>query len=108
MILGNFFYAPRPFVNDPNTHLLYPHKTNSSFPSNHSIGSMSIALGLNRYNKLIGIIGIILSLLIGFSRVYVDHHYPQYVLASFVIVIILNILYVKFLSKTVKIILGTI
>ncbi|MGG5460966.1 phosphatase PAP2 family protein [Clostridium sp. B9] len=56
----------------------------------------------NTINKLIGIIGIILSLLIGFPRVYVGHHYPQHVLASFVIVIILNILYVKFLSKTVK------
>lgn len=102
MIIGHFYYTPRPFVNDPNANLLYPHKPNSSFPSDHSIGSMSIALGLNRYNKILGTIGVLLSILMGISRVYVGHHYPQHVVASFVIVIIMNVIYVKFLSKSVQ------
>ena len=63
---------------------------------------MSIALGLNRYNKALGTICVILSILIGISRVYVGHHYPQHVVASFLIVIILNVLYIKFLSKSVQ------
>ncbi|MDZ4992497.1 phosphatase PAP2 family protein [Clostridium perfringens] len=102
MIIGHFYYAPRPFVNDPNANLLYPHKPNSSFPSDHSIASMSIALGLNRYNKVLGTVFILLSILMGVSRVYVGHHYPQHVVASFVMVIILNVLYTKFLSKRVQ------
>lgn len=101
-VISHFFYAPRPFVNDPNANLLYPHKPDSSFPSDHAVGSMSIALGLNRYNKLLGTIEIILSILIGISRVYVGHHYPQHVVASFILVIILNVLYIKFLSKSVQ------
>ena len=108
VILGHFFYASRPFVKDPKANLLYYHKADSSFPSGHSVGSLSIALGLTRYNKFLGIISIILSLLIGFSRLYVGHHYPQHVLASFLIVIILNIFYVKFLSKKVQKIYFTI
>lgn len=102
MIIGHFYYAPRPFVNDPNANLLYPHKPNSSFPSDHSVASMSIALGLNRYNKVLGTIGVLLSILMGISRVYVGHHYPQHVVASFVMVIILNVFYTKFLSKRVQ------
>ncbi|WP_300262244.1 phosphatase PAP2 family protein [Clostridium sp.] len=101
-VISHFFYAPRPFVNDPNANLLYPHKPDSSFPSDHAVGSMSIALGLNRYNKILGTIEIILSILIGISRVYVGHHYPQHVVASFILVIILNVLYIKFLSKSVQ------
>lgn len=102
VIVGHFFYASRPFVNDPNAKLLYLHKPDSSFPSGHSVGSMSIALGLNRYNKALGTICVILSILMGISRLYVGHHYPQHVVASFLIVIILNVLYIKFLSKSVQ------
>ena len=102
MILSHIWYFPRPFVNDPNAKLLYPHAADSSFPSDHSVASMSIALGLNRYNKVIGTVFILLSILMGVSRVYVGHHYPQHVVASFAMVIILNVLYIKFLSKRVQ------
>lgn len=102
MILSHIWYFPRPFVNDPKANLLYPHAADSSFPSDHSVASMSIALGLNRYNKVIGTIFILLSILMGVSRVYVGHHYPQHVVASFAMVIILNVLYSKFLSKSVR------
>ncbi|MGO0877460.1 phosphatase PAP2 family protein, partial [Clostridioides difficile] len=52
--------------------------------------------------KALGTICVILSILMGISRVYVGHHYPQHVVASFLIVIILNVLYIKFLSKSVQ------
>lgn len=97
-ILGHIFYAPRPFVKDKGATLLYPHEANSSFPSDHSLASMSIALGLNRYSKILGTIMIILSVLMGISRVYVGHHYPQHVLGSYVIAVITSYLYNKYLS----------
>ena len=101
-VIGQIWYTPRPFVNNSNTHLLYLHKADSSFPSDHSLASMSIALGLNRYNKIIGVVTIALSILIGISRVYVGHHYPQHVLGSFIIAIIMNFIYKNFLSDKVQ------
>ncbi|WGX76933.1 phosphatase PAP2 family protein [Paraclostridium bifermentans] len=101
-ILSHIWYAPRPFVENSKTHLLYPHKADSSFPSDHSLASMSIALGLNRYSKIVGEITICMSILIGISRVYVGHHYPQHVIESFCIVIIMSFVYNKFLSSKVQ------
>ena len=96
LLLKNIYQRPRPSI----LHLV--EEKGFSFPSGHSVGSMSIALGLNRYNKALGTICVILSILMGISRVYVGHHYPQHVVASFLIVIILNVLYMKFLSKSVQ------
>lgn len=101
-ILSYMWYAPRPFVDNSKTNLLYSHKADSSFPSDHSLASMSIALGLNRYSKIIGIITICISILTGISRVYVGHHYPQHVIESFCIVIIMSFAYNKFLSDKVQ------
>ena len=101
-ILAGIWFAPRPFVNTSSANLLYPHKPNSSFPSDHSLASMSIALGLNVYSKILGVVSICLSLLIGFSRVYVGHHYPEHVVISYIIAIITSILYNKFLRKKIK------
>lgn len=101
-ILAGIWFAPRPFVNNSSANLLYPHKPNSSFPSDHSLASMSIALGLNVYSKILGVVSICLSLLIGFSRVYVGHHYPEHVVISYIIAIITSILYNKFLRKKIK------
>ncbi|MEG0180859.1 MAG: phosphatase PAP2 family protein [Peptostreptococcaceae bacterium] len=101
-IIGNIWYAPRPFVKDDTTAVLYPHKANSSFPSDHSLASMSIALGLNAYSRVLGIVSICLSILIGISRVYVGHHYAQHVLGSYIIAIVTSILYNKFLSRKIR------
>jgi undecaprenyl-diphosphatase len=101
-IIGNLWYAPRPFVKDEFAKVLYPHKANSSFPSDHSLASMSIALGLNSYSKILGRVSICISILIGFSRVYVGHHYPQHVIGSYIIAIVTSIFYNKFLSRKIK------
>jgi len=100
-IIGHIWYFPRPFVNDKNINLLYPHTPDASFPSDHALGSMSIALGLNRYSKLIGRITIGLSIFIGISRIYVGHHYPLDVLGSFGIAVLTSYLYKKFIGNKV-------
>ncbi|WP_052356614.1 phosphatase PAP2 family protein [[Clostridium] dakarense] len=103
-IIGQIWYTPRPFINNSNTHLLYQHKADSSFPSDHTLASMSIALGLNKYSRIIGIISMAISILIGISRVYVGHHYPQHVVGSYIMAIVLHtkILYHIF-SKAIMI-----
>lgn len=101
-IIGNVWYAQRPFVKDPSANLLYLHKPNSSFPSDHSLASMSIALGLTAYNKVLGVVSIIISVLIGVSRVYVGHHYPEHVVGSYLIAIVTFVIYNKFFSRKVR------
>lgn len=51
-VIGIFYYEPRPFVTD-HVNLLTPHAPDASFPSDHSLGTMSIALGINNNHKSI-------------------------------------------------------
>jgi len=99
LIIRSVFPVARPFVYN-KVNLLVPHDTASSFPSNHATGTMSIALGLEKFSKPISIILTVLSIMVGFSRVYVGNHYPADVIAAYIIVYATSYIYnVKFRSK---------
>lgn len=91
-LIGLIYYVPRPFVTN-KVNLLLPHTPDASFPSDHVVGTMSIALGLNNWLKLYGRILILLSCIVSISRVYVGHHYPFDVIGGIVISVIANYLY---------------
>jgi undecaprenyl-diphosphatase len=100
-VIGVFWYVPRPFVNN-KVNLLIPHAIDSSFPSDHAIGTMSIAVGINRWNKVYGRLLIVLSIIVGISRVFVGHHYPSDVIGGYAIVFVTSFLYNRFLKNIVQ------
>ncbi|AUM89429.1 phosphatase PAP2 family protein [Clostridium botulinum] len=91
-IIGGVYHVDRPFVLN-KVNLLYIHTKNSSLPSDHAIGTMSIALGLRKYNKLLSLILTVFSIIVGFSRVYVGHHYPLDIIGAYIIVFTTNYIY---------------
>ena len=94
-------HFPRPFVNN-DVNLLYEHSLSTSFPSDHSLGSMSIALGLNVGIGVLSKINMFLAVFVGFTRVYVGHHYPLDVIGGFILAYIICVVYNKYSYKFVS------
>lgn len=89
IFIGLFYFHPRPFMDHLGTTLL-SHKADSSFPSDHTTFTMSIALMLLSFKttRTIGIIAVFLALWCGVARIYAGVHYPFDILGSVVVSIL--------------------
>ncbi|MFB6468886.1 undecaprenyl-diphosphatase [Cytobacillus sp. Hz8] len=76
-----FHFKPRPFLNH-RVGILIPSKMDSSFPSKHTLLAFAISTSIFLYDRVLGSIMWILSILTGFSRIWVGHHYPSDIIGS--------------------------
>ena len=96
-IVGNLSLKPlvarvRPFNAMPILDgLLIKPPTDFSFPSGHAMCSFASGVVIFYMNKRIGIFALILSFLIGFSRLYLYVHYPSDVFFGMLIGILIGI-----------------
>ena len=95
-IVKNFVKRPRPFTRGISA-VRESTATGYSFPSGHTqtFATWSNALMLKLKNKKLLLITVILSALVGFSRIYLGVHYPTDVIAG----LVLGLLFAYFGNK---------
>lgn len=76
-----FYDKPRPFKKR-RVGILIPSKTDSTFPSKHTILAFTASTSILMYHRKLGTILMWMSALTGFSRIWVGHHYPSDILGS--------------------------
>ena len=54
----------------------------STFPSKHTLLVFAISTSIFLYDRVLGSIMWVLSVLTGFSRIWVGHHYPSDIIGS--------------------------
>ncbi|WP_332697903.1 undecaprenyl-diphosphatase [Halalkalibacter lacteus] len=84
------YFKPRPFVKN-RVGILIPSKTDSSFPSKHTLLVFAIATSIFLRERILGSIMLVLSTLTGFSRIWVGHHFPSDIIGSAFISIVTSI-----------------
>lgn len=90
-VVGNLTLKPliariRPFDVRPLLQsLLIAEPKDFSFPSGHTMASFASSIVIYYMNKKAGILALILSILIAFSRLYLYVHYPSDVFAGIII-----------------------
>lgn len=100
-VAGRLYYNARPFVVGHFTPLL-PHAPDNGFPSDHTMLSAAFATVVFTYNKKLGAVLWLLTLLVGLSRVYVGIHHYLDIAASMIIAIVIAVLVYKFLLPPIK------
>ncbi len=90
-IAGHFFYNARPFVVGNFTPLI-AHAADNGFPSDHTLLAAGIAMIVSLFNKRVGTILWILTIIIAIARVYTGVHHVIDVIGSMVIAVAVTVL----------------
>ena len=104
-IIGFIVQEPRPFVTH-TVNLLIPHVAASSFPSTHAMAMTAISLPILAVYKRLGSILLSGTILTGFAKVFVGHHYPLDVIMGILITYLLFKVYQNYLSSKIDTLLN--
>lgn len=87
LALKQVFHETRPCLTLTNVTTVQacPGPADYSFPSDHTTVAAALAAGLWLIDRRLRVIGAVLAILEGFSRVYLGQHYPHDVLAAYVL-----------------------
>lgn len=94
IITNIIFFRPRPFVSN-RVGILIPSKTDSTLLSKHTVLAVSISFSIFLYQRFWGSILLGLSVLTGFSRIWVGHHYPSDILRSTFVGVLISLIVEK-------------
>ena len=81
-LIGGVVDRARPYEAMSNVHVLVDKTTDFSFPSGFATVAGAVTVGLMFANRRWGIVAVVLSVLMAFTRVYVGAHYPGDVVAG--------------------------
>lgn len=98
VLAGHLYFNPRPFVVGNFTPLI-PHVADNGFPSDHVLLVSAVSAVVMYFNRRIGLILWILTILVAISRVYVGVHHLVDVLASMFISLLITGLVYTFKKK---------
>ncbi len=102
LLLKNLIARPRPFMVDTSVTLLIPKPGEYSFPSGHTLNSVTAATVIFLYFKKAGIGALVLAALIAFSRLYLFVHYPTDILGGILLGVIDAVIVYKIVQVIIK------
>ena len=100
-IAGKLYNNPRPFISEHITPI-FSHLADNGFPSDHVIFTAALASIVFTYNKKLGVIMLVTSLVIGTSRVYAGVHHWIDIIGAFFIATIVSYLVYSLFNKLYK------
>ncbi len=81
-------YDARPFVVDPGIKPLFAHVADNGFPSDHTAIAATVSLLVMARRRVLGVVLLAASVLIGVARVAAHVHHVQDIVASIVIAVL--------------------
>ena len=97
LVLKELVDRPRPFTVIKGAELLIAIPHGSSFPSAHTVTAFASAMSIFCFNKLYGSLALVLSTVIGFSRIYLGVHFVSDVVCGAVLGIVLGFILTRML-----------
>ncbi len=101
IILKPLIGRARPFEGLEEIMLLITPPADASFPSGHTLVSLSSAIVIFAANKKLGTLALVLAALTAFSRMYLYVHYPTDILAGAVLAVAISLVCL-YISNIIK------
>ena len=107
-LISSAWHRDRPFITHPSAHLFGPHKTDPSFPSDHSTAAIAIATAVLLLDPVAGVLFLVLAVLIAAGRVIIGEHYPGDVLGSTVVGVLAAVIVVRLGRPVIGFLVGLV